>query len=182
MDIVFDDDNARVLRSVHNELVSAVQDDVVAVARIECHQGVTTTKCLGPSGEMISKFELGVVGDGVEIVVAVDQAGQTLLDDVEERVERRECRVLTPQEKLTYPNRSEAETQILVLLAKRKLLSADKIAEETGMSTEVTQFHLDELFRADLVEWETEGTGARGTVWKLGHIGVGYLVERGLHE
>src|SRR6185295_17409182 len=94
MDIVFDDDNARVLRSVHDELVSAVEDDVVAVARIECHQGVTTTKCLGPSGEMISKFELRVVGDGVEIVVAVDQAGQTLLDDVEERVERRECRVL----------------------------------------------------------------------------------------
>lgn len=79
MDIVFDDDNARVLRSVHNERVSAVEDDVVAVARIECHQGVTTTKCLGPSGEMISKFELRVVGDGVEIVVAVDQAGQTLL-------------------------------------------------------------------------------------------------------
>src|SRR6266705_3443925 len=90
MHIVFDDDNARVLRSVHNELVSAVEDDVVAVARIECHQGVTTTKCLGPSGEMISKFELRVVGDDVEIVVAVDQAGQTLLDDVEERVERRE--------------------------------------------------------------------------------------------
>src|SRR5438477_12926685 len=94
MDIVFDDDNARVLRSVHNEPVSAVQDDVVAVARIECHQGVTTTKRLGPSGEMISKFELRVVGDGVEIMVAVDQAGQTLLDDVEARVERRECRVL----------------------------------------------------------------------------------------
>src|SRR6476660_6141565 len=94
MDIVFDDDNARILRSVHDELVSAVEDDVVAVARIECHQGVTTAKCLGPSGEMISKFELRVVGDGVEIVVAVDQAGQTLLDDVEERVERRECRVL----------------------------------------------------------------------------------------
>src|SRR5258705_12200276 len=94
MDIVFDDDNARVLRSVHDELVRAVEDDVVAVARIECHQGVTTTKCLGPSGEMISKFELRVVGDGVEIVGAGDQAGQPLLDDVEERVERRECRVL----------------------------------------------------------------------------------------
>ena len=74
--------------------VSAVEDDVVAVARIEGHQGVTTTKCLGPSGEIISKFELRVVGDGVEIVVALDQAGQTLLDDVEERVERRECHVL----------------------------------------------------------------------------------------
>src|ERR1700681_1076498 len=94
MDTVFDDDNARVLRSVHNELVSAVEDDVVAIARIECHQGVTTTKCLGPSGEMISKFELRVVGDGVEIVVAVDQAGQTLLDYVEERVERSKGRVL----------------------------------------------------------------------------------------
>src|SRR5205085_11703111 len=94
MDIVFDDDNARVLRSVHDKLVSAVEDDVVAVASVECHQGVTTTNSLGPSGEMISKFKLRVVGDGVEIVVAVDQAGQTLLDDVEKRVERRECRVL----------------------------------------------------------------------------------------
>src|SRR5260370_31331533 len=94
MRIVFDDYNARVVRSVHDELISAVEDDVIAVAHIECHQGVTTTKCLGPSGEMISKFKLRVVGDGAEIVVAVDQAGQTLLDDVEERVERRECRVL----------------------------------------------------------------------------------------
>src|SRR6202795_2855180 len=94
MDIVFDDDNARVLRSVYDKRVSAVEDNVVAVARIERHQGVTTTNGLGPSGEMISKFELCIVGDGVEIVVAVHQAGQTLLDDVEERVERRECRVL----------------------------------------------------------------------------------------
>src|SRR5713101_10219150 len=67
MDIVFDDDNARVLRSVHDELISAVEDDVVAVARIECHQGVTTTNCLGPSGEMISKLEHCVVGNGIEI-------------------------------------------------------------------------------------------------------------------
>jgi len=87
MDIVFDDDNARVLRSVHDKLVSAVEDDVLAVARIQRHQGVTTAKRVGPPGEMISKFELRVVGDGVEIVVAVNQAGQTLLDDVEERVE-----------------------------------------------------------------------------------------------
>src|SRR5947208_161518 len=62
MDIAFDDDNARVLRSVHDELISAVEDDVVAVARIECHQGVTTTNCLGPSREMISKFKLRAVG------------------------------------------------------------------------------------------------------------------------
>ena len=94
MDIVFDDDNAMVLRSVHDKLVSAVEDDAVAVARIECHQSATTAKCVGPPWEMISKHELCIVGDGVEKVVAVDRAGQTLLDDVEARVERRECRVL----------------------------------------------------------------------------------------
>jgi hypothetical protein len=33
-------------------------------------------------------------GDGIEEMVAVDQAGQTLPDDVEERVERFEGRVL----------------------------------------------------------------------------------------
>lgn len=73
---------------MHDKLVSGVEDDVVAVARIERHQGITTTNCLGPSREPIPKFKLCIVGDGVEIVVAVDQAGQTVLDDVEERVER----------------------------------------------------------------------------------------------
>src|ERR1700688_1059430 len=94
MDIVFDDDNARVLRSVYNEPVSAVQDDVVAVARIECHQGVTTTNCLGPSREMISKFEHCGLGNGIEIMVAIAQAGQTLLNYIEERIERSKGRVL----------------------------------------------------------------------------------------
>jgi hypothetical protein len=34
------------------------------------------------------------MGNGIEIMVAVDQAGQTLLDYVEERVERSKARVL----------------------------------------------------------------------------------------
>src|SRR5947209_2334731 len=93
MDIVFDDDNARVLRSVHNELVSAVEDDVVAIAHIERHERLTTIKSLGPSRENISKLEHRVVRNGIEIMVAVDQAGQTLLDYVEERVERAKGRV-----------------------------------------------------------------------------------------
>src|SRR4029077_1250485 len=94
MDLVFDDDNARVLRSVHDELVSAMEDDVVAIAHIERHERLATIKSLGQSWENISKLEHGVVGNGIEIMVAVDQAGQTLPDYVEERVERSKGRVL----------------------------------------------------------------------------------------
>src|SRR5438445_11218196 len=94
MDIVFDDDNARVLRSVHNELVSAVEDDVVAIAHIERHDRRTTIKSQGPSWENISILEHYVVGNSIEIMVTIDQASQTLLDDVEERVERSKGRVL----------------------------------------------------------------------------------------
>ena len=38
----------------------------------------------------MTEIQTLVLGDGVEIVVAVEQAGQTLLDDIEKRFERRE--------------------------------------------------------------------------------------------
>jgi len=94
MHLVFDDHDTRILRSVHDEFVRAMQDDIVTVARIECHQRITTAKCPGPSWENISKLEFSIVGDGIEIVVAIDKASQTLLNDVEEGVERRKGRVL----------------------------------------------------------------------------------------
>jgi hypothetical protein len=49
---------------------------------------------LWPSREDISKLEDGVAGDCIEIVVAIDVTGQTLLDYAEEGVERREGLVL----------------------------------------------------------------------------------------
>src|ERR1700688_5160608 len=79
---------------MHDERVRAMQEDVVAVARIKCHQCFATIKLLWPSRENISKLEDGVVGDSIEIMVAIDMTGQTLLDYVEERVERREDLVL----------------------------------------------------------------------------------------
>jgi uncharacterized Zn finger protein (UPF0148 family) len=80
-----------------------------------------------------------------------------------------------------YPDRSEIETRILVLLAKHKQMPAHELASEIRTSSEVAQFHLDELFGANLVEWTTDRQ-ALGTVWRLKHNGVGYLVERGLHK
>jgi hypothetical protein len=47
-------------------------------------------KLTRPSREYISKLEDRVVGNGIEIVIAIDLTGQTPLDYVEERVERRE--------------------------------------------------------------------------------------------
>jgi hypothetical protein len=49
-------------RSVHDEFVSAMEDDVVAIAHIERHERLATIKSLGQSWENISKLEHGVVG------------------------------------------------------------------------------------------------------------------------
>src|ERR1700692_3345831 len=79
---------------MHDERVRAVQQDVISVTRIKCHQCFATIKLLWPSGKNISKLEDRVVGNGIEIMIAIDMTGQTPLDYVEERVERRKGLVL----------------------------------------------------------------------------------------
>src|SRR5271155_1311559 len=49
---------------------------------------------LGPAWKNIAKLENHIVGDGIKIVVAVDETGQTLLCYFEERVERGEGHIL----------------------------------------------------------------------------------------
>src|SRR5258708_3288313 len=92
--LVFEDHHTSILRSMHDERVRAVQQDVLAVARIKCHQCFATINLLRISRKNISILEDCVVGDGIEIMVAIDLTGQTLLHYVEERVERREGLVL----------------------------------------------------------------------------------------
>src|SRR5277367_4820463 len=94
MDIVLDDHNTRVLGPVNNERVSPMEHDVIAVAGIEIHERITTPHHSGPARKVVSKLEHRVGGDGFKIVVTVHQSGQTLLYDLEERVEGREGRVL----------------------------------------------------------------------------------------
>src|ERR1700730_2029142 len=92
--LVFEDHYTSILGSMHDERVRAVQEDVVAVACIKCHQCFATIELLWPSRENISKLEDRVLGNGIEIMFAIDLTGQTLLHYVEERVERREGLVL----------------------------------------------------------------------------------------
>src|SRR6266446_1913945 len=94
MHLIFEDEDARVLRSVHDEPIPAVQDSAVAVAGVERHQRATPLDLRRKAREDIAIFEHRVVGDGIEVVVAIDRTGQPLHDDVEERVERRERSVL----------------------------------------------------------------------------------------
>jgi len=77
--LVFDDHDTRVLRPVSDERIRAMQDDALAVACVERYERLATMHCLGPAWENISKLEYRIVGNGVEIVVAVHEAGQTLL-------------------------------------------------------------------------------------------------------
>src|SRR6202047_5670717 len=92
--LLFEDHYTSILGSMHDERVRAVQDDVVAIAGIKGHQCFATINLLWPSRENISKLEDRVLRNGIEIMVAIDLTGQTLLDDIEERVERREGLVL----------------------------------------------------------------------------------------
>lgn len=81
--------------------------------------------------------------------------------------------------------RSEAENNILQLLAKGQKLSTDEIATKIKSSRDVTQYHLEEMFHDSFVQWSHEQRFAGQSaivVWSLGHKGVGYLTERGLHK
>ena len=73
MHLIFEDDDARILRSVHHERVPAVQDGAVAISGIERHQRVTPYNLRWKAGEDISIFEHRVVGDRLEVVVAIDR-------------------------------------------------------------------------------------------------------------
>ena len=59
--LVFDNHDTGILRSVRNERIRAMQDDVVAIAQIERYERLTAIKSLGPSWENISKLEHRVV-------------------------------------------------------------------------------------------------------------------------
>src|SRR5260221_14142886 len=95
MDLVLENRNAGILRSVRDERTRAVEDDVVPIARIERHQRLAAVNSERPSWENVPELEHRDVGKGIEVMVPIDEAGQPLLDDVEERVECSKGRVLT---------------------------------------------------------------------------------------
>jgi hypothetical protein len=73
MHLIFEDEDTRVLRTVHDEPIPTVQDCAVAVSGVERHQRVTPLNLRRKAREDISIFEDRVVGDRFEVVVAIDR-------------------------------------------------------------------------------------------------------------
>ncbi len=80
MYFAFEDYNTAVLSVMYDELISRVQPDIVAITGVLSHQIGPPSNRPRPTGKFIEKLKKGVVGDGVEIVLADDEAAQSLLD------------------------------------------------------------------------------------------------------
>jgi predicted ArsR family transcriptional regulator len=91
---------------------------------------------------------------------------------------------------LKYPDRSEDENTVLRLLAKNPRLTTEEIAFEIKASADVARLHLNNLFKAEFVQWYNEHQlvdpsaprAKKGTLWRLQDHGVAYLLERGWHK
>src|ERR1700685_2333539 len=94
VDFIFEDDDATVLRAVHDESVGGVNLDRLAVSGKTRHQiGAPSNRCR-PARKVIERLEDCVFGERVEIMIAVDQTAQAFLDNFKERIESRENFVL----------------------------------------------------------------------------------------
>jgi hypothetical protein len=82
------------------------------------------------------------------------------------------------EERVHTSNRSEIETRILALIGTHTALETEQIRVTLGQHPETTQFHLDELAKANLIEY-SPGQDFE-TYWHLKHEGRRYLIQRGL--
>src|SRR5579871_3734787 len=92
VNLVLEDDDARIPRRMDHEPVSAMQLHSVALQR--CHIRGAALKAFGPIWKSITELEDGINGHGVPEMVASDTAIQPLHDDVEERIQIRELVIL----------------------------------------------------------------------------------------
>jgi len=79
---------------MHYESVAAFQDDAVAVGAIEIDQVIATLDPFGPSGDVVAELEDRIFSDHVEVVLAVNEAREPSLNNLEEGIERGKCGVL----------------------------------------------------------------------------------------
>jgi hypothetical protein len=79
---------------MHYESVAAFQDDAVAVGAIEIDQVTATLDPFGPSGDVVAELEDRIFSDRVEVVLAVNEAREPSLNNLELGIERGKCGVL----------------------------------------------------------------------------------------
>src|SRR5579862_9542533 len=71
---VFEDDDATVLRTMHNKRVARVKIDCLAVSREAIHQIGSPSNRQRPTGKVISELEKCVFANRVEKMVAINES------------------------------------------------------------------------------------------------------------
>jgi hypothetical protein len=70
---------------MHDQGVASIEPDVAAVPGIQRYEIVAAARYSRPAREFIEKLKYNVVGEGVEIVLAIHKLRETFHDHVEER-------------------------------------------------------------------------------------------------
>jgi hypothetical protein len=83
---VFEDHDTGILTAVHNERVTGVNVDGLAVSGETGDQVIAASNDEGPAREVITGLEDRIVGKRVEIMLAVDRAAQALHDNFKEGI------------------------------------------------------------------------------------------------
>src|ERR1700747_1854589 len=76
MHFVLKDDDATILRAMHNKCVAGVKLDRLAVSREASHQIGSSSNRQRPTGKVISELEKSVFGNRVEKGVAAHDVGE----------------------------------------------------------------------------------------------------------
>src|SRR5271169_1039605 len=71
---VFEDHDATIVRTMHNERVAGVKLDRLAVSGVAGDQIGSTSNSQRPAGKLISELEKCVFGNRVEIMVAINKS------------------------------------------------------------------------------------------------------------
>src|ERR1700721_3069072 len=84
---VLEDDDTTILSSMDNKCIARMEFDLPAISRKARHQLGSASNRRGPARKVVSRFEDSVVGELIEIVLAINQPVQTFQDDFEEWIQ-----------------------------------------------------------------------------------------------
>src|SRR5947207_14639996 len=72
--VVFEDDDATILRAMHHKRIAGAKLDRLAVSREASHQIGSSSNRERPTGKVIAELEKCVFGNRVEIMVAINES------------------------------------------------------------------------------------------------------------
>ena len=87
MDLVFEDHDTGVLAAMHNERVSGMNADGLAISGEDGDEIGAALNDDRPAWEVITGLEDSVVGKRLEIMFAIDKPAQALHDNFKKRIQ-----------------------------------------------------------------------------------------------